>query len=90
MGLEQNADMLRIGVISDTHGLLRPEALEVVLDSAGPGAVTDRTFLGSAVRLEVTLDSGQKVLVESSSLSTSMKLGDRIAMRILADSVVVA
>ena len=70
--------------------LLRPEALEVVLDSAGPGAVTDRTFLGSAVRLEVTLDSGQKVLVESSSLSTSMKLGDRIAMRILADSVVVA
>ena len=70
--------------------LLRPEALEVVLDSAGPGAVTDRTFLGSAVRLEVTLDSGQKVLVESSSFGATMKIGDRIAMRILADSVVVA
>jgi putative spermidine/putrescine transport system ATP-binding protein len=70
--------------------LLRPEALEIVPDSAGPGTVTDRTFMGSAVRLEVTLDSDQKVLVESSSLTAHLKLGDRIAMRILADSVVVA
>jgi len=72
------------------EALLRPEAIEVVPDSAGPGAVTDRTFLGSSVRLEVELDSGQKVLVESSSLSGHLKPGDRIAVRILADSVVVA
>ena len=58
--------------------------------SAGPGTVTDRTFLGSAVRLEVALDTGEKVLVESSSLHAQLKHGDRIAMRILADSVVVA
>jgi putative spermidine/putrescine transport system ATP-binding protein len=70
--------------------LLRPEALEIVPDPAGPGKVTDRTFLGSAVRLEVTLDTGQKVLVESSSLTAHVELGDRIAMRIVADSVVVA
>jgi putative spermidine/putrescine transport system ATP-binding protein len=70
--------------------LLRPEALEIVPDSAGPGTITDRTFLGSAVRVEVTLDTGEKVLVESSSLSANMKAGDRIAMRILADSVVLA
>ena len=71
--------------------LLRPEALQIAPDSAGSGTVTDRTFLGSAVRLEVTLeDTGQKVLVESSSLSAHLKLGDRIAMRILADSAVVA
>ena len=70
--------------------MLRPEALEIAPDPAGPGTVTDRTFLGSAVRLEVTLDTGPKVLVESSSLSANVKLGDRIAMRILADSVVVA
>ncbi len=70
--------------------LLRPEALQIAPDSAGAGTVTDRTFLGSAVRLEVTLEgTGQKVLVESSSLSAHLKLGDRIAMRILADSVVV-
>jgi len=38
----------------------------------------------------VTLeDTGQTVLVESSSLGGHLKLGDRIAMRILADSVVV-
>ncbi len=71
--------------------LLRPEALQITPDSAGPGTVTDRTFLGSAVRLEVTLeDTGQKVLIESSSLSAHLELGERIAMRILADSVVVA
>jgi putative spermidine/putrescine transport system ATP-binding protein len=70
--------------------LLRPEALEIVPDSAGPGTVTDRTFLGSAVRLEAELNTGQKVLAESSSLSAHLKPGDRIAVRILADSVVVA
>ena len=70
--------------------LLRPEAIEVVPDSAGAGTVTDRTFLGSAVRLEVTLDGGQKVLVESSSLSANVKPDDRVAVRVLADSVVVA
>jgi putative spermidine/putrescine transport system ATP-binding protein len=70
--------------------LLRPEAIEIVPDSAGAGLVTDRTFLGSAVRLEVKLDSGEKVLVESSSLSAHVNHGDRVAMRVLADSVVVA
>jgi putative spermidine/putrescine transport system ATP-binding protein len=70
--------------------LLRPEALEIVPDSAGSATVTDRTFLGSAVRLEVTLDGGQKVLVESSSLTAHVNLEDRVAMRVLADSVVVA
>jgi putative spermidine/putrescine transport system ATP-binding protein len=70
--------------------LLRPEALEIVPDSAGPATVTDRTFLGSAVRLEVKLDTGEKVLVESSSLNAHMKLGARSSMRILTDAVVVA
>jgi putative spermidine/putrescine transport system ATP-binding protein len=71
--------------------LLRPEALQIAPDAAGSETVTERTFLGSAVRLEVTLgDTGQKVLVESSSLSAHLELGDRIAIRILADSVVVA
>jgi putative spermidine/putrescine transport system ATP-binding protein len=74
----------------EVDALLRPEALEIVPDAAGPGTVTDRTFLGSAVRLAVTLDTGEKVLVESSSLSAHVKLGDRTAIRILADSVVVA
>jgi putative spermidine/putrescine transport system ATP-binding protein len=71
------------------NALLRPEAVTVVPDSAGPGAVTDRTFLGSAIRLEVTLDSGQKVLVELPSRDVGMALGDRAGLRILVDTVVV-
>ncbi len=72
------------------EALLRPEAIEIVPDSAGAGEVTNLTFLGSSVRLNVTLDTGQKVLVESSSLRDQMRPGDRITMRILADAVVVA
>ncbi|MGO9976917.1 MAG: ABC transporter ATP-binding protein [Solirubrobacteraceae bacterium] len=71
------------------HALLRPEALAVAPDSAGPGAVTDRTFLGSAVRLEVTLDGGQKVLVELPSHDASIVVGDRVDLRTLVQSVVV-
>jgi len=75
---------------SEVDALLRPEAVEVVSDPAGPGEVTDRIFLGSVVRLEVRLDTGQKVLVESPSHDGGIALGDRIRMRILADSVTVA
>ena len=71
------------------NALLRPEAVAVVPDSAGPGEVTDRSFLGSAIRLDVTLDSGQKVLVELSSNDAGMALGDRASLKILVDSVVV-
>ena len=49
-----------------------------------------REPLPARERLEVALDTGEKVLVESSSLHAQLKHGDRIAMRILADSVVVA
>jgi putative spermidine/putrescine transport system ATP-binding protein len=72
------------------EALLRPEALDIVPDSAGSGTVTDQTFLGSAVRRSVTLEAGEKVLVESSSLSVHVELGDRVAVRVLADSVTVA
>ena len=74
----------------EVHALLRPEALEIAPDSAGAGTVADHTFLGSSVRFAVTLDGDQKVLVESSSLSAHVELEDRVAMRVLADSVVVA
>ena len=41
------------------------------------------------MRLEVTLDAGQKVLVELSSKDGGMALGDRASLKILVDSVVV-
>ena len=69
--------------------LLRPEAVAVVPDAAGPGEITDRTFLGSVPRLEVTLDGGQKVLVDSHGHVGGTTLGERIGLRILAESVTV-
>jgi putative spermidine/putrescine transport system ATP-binding protein len=70
--------------------LLRPEALAVLAESAGPGEISQRTFLGSSVRLEVKLDDGQRVLVEASSQSANLELGQRVGVRILAESVAVA
>jgi putative spermidine/putrescine transport system ATP-binding protein len=72
------------------EALLRPEALAVVPDAAGPGEITDRTFLGSVTRLEVTLDDGQKVLVDSHDHGPGTALGERVGLRILAPSVTVA
>jgi len=69
--------------------LLRPEAVAVVPDPGGAGEVTDRTFLGSAVRLVVTLDTGQKILAEASSHAAGVTLGDRVDVHILVDSVLV-
>jgi putative spermidine/putrescine transport system ATP-binding protein len=70
--------------------LLRPEALAVVPDAAGAGEVAQRTFLGSSVRLEVVLDGGQRVLVESSSHEAEIGIGTRVGLRILVPSVTVA
>ncbi|MCL2419264.1 MAG: TOBE domain-containing protein, partial [Conexibacteraceae bacterium] len=75
---------------SAVDALLRPETLAVVPDSAGVGEVTERTFLGSAVRLTVTLDGGQRVLVETSSHDAGAPLGARVGLRVLVDAVTVA
>jgi putative spermidine/putrescine transport system ATP-binding protein len=72
------------------EALLRPEAVAVVPDAAGSGEVTQRTFLGSSVRLEVVLDGGERVLVEASSHDAGVTVGARVGIRILAGSVVVA
>ncbi|MGH2861448.1 MAG: ABC transporter ATP-binding protein [Solirubrobacteraceae bacterium] len=75
---------------SAVEALLRPEAVSVVQDAAGAGEVTQRTFLGASVRLEVTLDGGQRVLVEASSHDAGVAVGARVGLRILADSVAVS
>ena len=71
------------------EALLRPEAFVVLSDPAGAGEVTQRTFLGASVRLVVTLDGGQTVLVESSS-HDAPAVGTRVGLRILAGAVAVA
>jgi putative spermidine/putrescine transport system ATP-binding protein len=72
---------------SAVEALLRPEACTIVQDAAGPGEVTQRTFLGASVRLEVTLDGGQTVLVEASSHDAGVTVGTRVGLRILTRSV---
>jgi putative spermidine/putrescine transport system ATP-binding protein len=74
---------------SEVEALVRPEALEVLPDAAGPGEVTERTFLGSAVRLRISLDGGQVILVESSSHGAAVPIGSRVGLRVIADRLVV-
>jgi putative spermidine/putrescine transport system ATP-binding protein len=83
-----NADGRGPGTAVDA--LLRPEAVTIVPDPAGAGEVTQRTFLGASVRLEVLLDDGQRVLVEASSHDAGASVGTRVGLRILTDSVVVS
>ncbi|HWD68595.1 MAG TPA: ABC transporter ATP-binding protein [Solirubrobacteraceae bacterium] len=75
---------------SACEALVRPEAITIVRDAAGAGEVTQRTFLGASVRLEVLLDGGQKVLVEASSHDVGVGAGTRVGLRILTESVVVS
>ena len=73
------------------EALLRPEALEATPDAAGPGEIIERTFLGSAVRLRVSLDDGHELLVEGAEpRRRSWQLGARVALKVLADRVVVS
>jgi putative spermidine/putrescine transport system ATP-binding protein len=83
-----NADGRRPG--TPIEALLRPEAIAVVTDAAGAGEITQRTFLGSSVRLEVMLDGGQRVVVESSSHDAGGAVGTRVGLKILGESVTIA
>jgi putative spermidine/putrescine transport system ATP-binding protein len=72
------------------EAMLRPESLEAFPDAAGPGEITERTFLGSALRLRVALDGGREVVVESSSTSDRLVIGSRVGLKVLSDHVSVS
>jgi ABC-type Fe3+/spermidine/putrescine transport system ATPase subunit len=84
----QNADGRAPGTA--VEALLRPEALMVVPDAAGAGEITQRTFLGSSLRLEVMLDGGQRVLVESSSHDVAGDVGTRVSLKVIGQSATIA
>ena len=70
--------------------MLRPESLEAIPDSAGPGEITERTFLGSALRLRVALDGDREVVVETSSTSDRLVVGSRVGLKVLSEHVSVS
>ena len=74
---------------SVVDAMVRPESLEAIPDTAGPGEITERTFLGSALRLRVALDGGDQVVVETSSLSDRLTVGSRVGLRVLAEHVAI-
>jgi putative spermidine/putrescine transport system ATP-binding protein len=83
-----NGVPVRPGSVVDA--MLRPESLEAIPDAAGLGEITERTFLGSALRLRVTLDEGNQVVVETSSTSDRLHVGSRVGLRILSEHVSVS
>jgi putative spermidine/putrescine transport system ATP-binding protein len=82
-----NGVPVRAGAL--VHAMLRPESLEAIPDSAGHGEIAERTFLGSALRLRVTLDDGNQVIVETSSTSDRLAVGSRVGLKVLAEQVAV-
>ncbi len=83
-----NGVPVRAGTMVDA--MLRPESLEAIPDAAGDGEITERTFLGSALRLRVILDAGDEVMVETSSTSDRLRVGSRVGLKVLADTVAVS
>ena len=83
-----NGVPVRAGTMVDA--MLRPESLEAVPDAAGHGEITERTFLGSALRLRVSLDAGPEVLVETSSTSDRLHVGSRVGLKVLSEEVAVS
>jgi putative spermidine/putrescine transport system ATP-binding protein len=71
--------------------LVRPEAIGVIADAAGAGEVTQTTFLGSTVRLEIKLDDGHTIVAEQAGVGGgNAAIGARVGLQILAETVTVA
>jgi putative spermidine/putrescine transport system ATP-binding protein len=72
------------------EALVRPEAIAIVADAAGTGEVTQSTFLGSTVRLEIKLDDGHTLVAEQAGTGGNAAIGTRVGLKILAETVTVA
>jgi putative spermidine/putrescine transport system ATP-binding protein len=72
------------------EALVRPEAIGVIADAAGAGEVTQTTFLGSTVRLEIKLDDGHTIVAEQAGVGGgNAAIGARVGLQILAETVTV-
>jgi putative spermidine/putrescine transport system ATP-binding protein len=71
--------------------LVRPEALRVAADAAGPGRVITRTFSGATTRLAVALPDGTEVLADvGSAESQQLVPGTPVTVELADRPVLVA
>jgi putative spermidine/putrescine transport system ATP-binding protein len=70
--------------------LVRPEALELVLEDPGHATVAERTFLGSLTRIRVTLDDGHDLLVDLATRRGLPEPGARVGVRVTSEEALVS
>ncbi len=84
-----------IGAGSRDHGsmvevLVRPEALEAVVEQTGHATLVERTFLGSLTRMRVALDDGSELLIDAASRRGLPEPGERVGVRAIGEDGLVS
>jgi putative spermidine/putrescine transport system ATP-binding protein len=75
---------------SGVEVLVRPEALEAVVDEHGHATVVERTFLGSLTRMRVALDDGVELLIDVASRRGLPEPGARVSVRVTSEDALVS
>jgi ABC-type Fe3+/spermidine/putrescine transport system ATPase subunit len=70
--------------------LVRPEALEAVVEQAGHATLVERTFLGSLTRMRVALDDGSELLIDAASRRGLPEPGERVGVRAIGEDGLVS
>jgi len=84
----RGADAHSVGVALDA--LLRPEELAVMVDPAGKGFVTHKSFFGATTRLIVQVEEVPVRVDVRSDLVADMALGTRVDVKVVTPDVLVA
>ena len=74
---------------SSVDVLVRPEALEAVVDQNGHATVAERTFLGSLTRLRVALDDGGELLIDAATRRDLPEPGARVSVRVISEEALI-
>jgi putative spermidine/putrescine transport system ATP-binding protein len=88
--LDQRVPVLPGSATGPGHALVRPEAVSVVADAAGPASVTTVMFLGPLSRVTCTLPDGTAVVAQlPSTEALRLQPGDRVRLEIASEPVLV-
>jgi putative spermidine/putrescine transport system ATP-binding protein len=88
--LGQQAPVLPGSATGSGHALVRPEAVSVVADAAGPATVATVMFLGPLSRVTCTLPDGTAVVAQlPSTEALRLQPGDPVRLEIASEPVLV-